>query len=200
MVSKNNPSINSTALTVAVLIFATLYAVIRYNIYSEVPWNEFPLYVLNKIISFSAIILLSFTIIFRKRENPSFCKKVLKYSKALILIHVLVSLIIFSSSYYPKLFEADKVNLIGQFTILAGIASLFQLNNLRYYKLSRIEKSISILKRNGSEFLLIVLSLHLIIMGFSGWIKTHNWPGGLPPISLLSFIVVLIPFFIKRRT
>ena len=200
MVSKNKSNINPTALIIVVLVFTSLYAVLRYNIFSDILWSDFPLFILNKILSFSAVILLSLAIIFRKKEDSYACKKVLKYSKVLILTHFILSFIIFTSFYYPKFFIEGKINLVGQFSILAGIAALFQMNNLRYYKLSRLEKSISFFRRNGFEFLLIFLSLHLIVMGYSGWLKIDDWPGVLPPISLLSFIVILIPFIIKRKS
>ncbi|GBF18741.1 hypothetical protein C21_00906 [Arenibacter sp. NBRC 103722] len=42
--------------------------------------------------------------------------------------------------------------------------------------------------------LLFLLGIHLVFMGYSTWTSPSKWQGGLPPISLDSFIVVLFGF------
>ena len=46
---------------------------------------------------------------------------------------------------------------------------------------------------------LMLVAAHVAVMGFSGWLKPADWPGHLPPISLVAFIAALIPLLIKLR-
>lgn len=45
--------------------------------------------------------------------------------------------------------------------------------------------------------LLFLLGIHLVFMGYSTWTSPSKWQGGLYPISLVSFIVVLFGFAIN---
>jgi hypothetical protein len=42
---------------------------------------------------------------------------------------------------------------------------------------------------------------HVLVMGLSGWLTPANWPGGLPPITLLAFLVAVWPLlaWFRRR-
>lgn len=197
MRKENSKDTNS--IVIVVLLLTTIYAIFRYNIFNHVPWSDLPLYVGNKIISFSSIVLLSLALINRKRENTSVCKYLLKTSKAMIFMHVVISLLIINGTFYPKFFDAEKLNLIGQSSMLAGVFALFQLTNMKLFKHSGISKTFGMVQKNGFELLLILIALHLLIMGYSGWFDFSKWPGGMPPISLLSFILCILPFFLKQK-
>ena len=38
----------------------------------------------------------------------------------------------------------------------------------------------------------LFLAGHLLVMGYSGWLPISGWPGWMPPITLISFICVLL--------
>jgi len=38
---------------------------------------------------------------------------------------------------------------------------------------------------------------HLFFMGFKGWLNPSAWPGGLPPISLIGFVIFTIGYVIN---
>ena len=40
-------------------------------------------------------------------------------------------------------------------------------------------------------------TIHVMVMGVSGWSKQETWPGNMPPITLLSVIVPLFVLFLK---
>jgi hypothetical protein len=42
-------------------------------------------------------------------------------------------------------------------------------------------------------FGLFAVSLHVLIMGWSGWWSFADWPGSLPPITLISFFFGILP-------
>ncbi len=43
---------------IIVIVFAALYAILRYHIFKGVEWSHFPLFIMNKILFFSGFILL----------------------------------------------------------------------------------------------------------------------------------------------
>ena len=40
---------------------------------------------------------------------------------------------------------------------------------------------------------------HLFVMGYDGWLQVQKWNGGLPPITLLSFLLVVAGFAVFMR-
>ena len=47
-----------------VSLFGLAYAVVRYHVAGPVPWKDFPFFILNKALSLSAFILLTFNFTF----------------------------------------------------------------------------------------------------------------------------------------
>ncbi len=48
-------------------------------------------------------------------------------------------------------------------------------------------------------FLLAMLfaAVHLVFMGYEGWLNPAGWNGGLPPISLVAFSFFLVGYLIN---
>jgi len=44
---------------------------------------------------------------------------------------------------------------------------------------------------------LLTAMLHVAIMGYSNWFKVDTWPGYLPPITLIGFVIAAIPLYFK---
>ena len=127
MNDNENPNSAGSIITL-VVIFGLAYAVLRYHIMGPVPWTDFPFFILNKGISLSAFVLL--TLNFGLGPLNNLGAKVpegwLNARKALgmtgfllVLIHALMSFMLFSPSVYGKFFEAD-----GTLTLLAGLSML----------------------------------------------------------------------------
>ncbi len=169
-----------------VLLFTFFYTIIRYVVFGNVEIIQVPTYLLNKSISMASTIFLLFASISFERKQM----KKLKYWGSLswyfAILHVLLSLSILSSAYYPKFYGPEKMNLIGELSIMFGVIAMFSFWILRNGK-----------KVFGSRLLLravvgLLITAHLFVMGFTGWINISKWNGGLPPISLLSFICIII--------
>ena len=47
---------------------------------------------------------------------------------------------------------------------------------------------------------LILVAVHLVVLGLKGWLTPEKWPAGLIPISLVAFVVAVIPLVVKRKT
>lgn len=124
-----NDTRNSAGSIIAVVIlFSIGYAIVRYHIVGPVEWKDFPFFILNKGISLAAFILLTFNFAFGPLNNlgVKIPQGWLDARKAmgmtgflLVLIHALISFMLFSPSVYGKFFEAD-----GTLTMLAGLSML----------------------------------------------------------------------------
>lgn len=194
-----------------ILIISIGYAVLRYNVAGTVAWKDLPIFILNKGVSLAAIVLLTFSFTIRPLLSLGFPalyfglegRKILGISGLLLTIfHVLLSFLIFNPQYYPKFFDSDNsLSVIGNFSLLAGMASFMILGLYHWCFRNRSKnKEMLIDIITSKEFLLgllFLLGVHLFFMGYSTWFHPSKWHGGLPPISLISFVVILFGFVIN---
>ena len=190
---------NTATYVILIFLFTLIYSIVRYNIFKEVPWTDLPLFVMNKAVSFAAIIYITTYLMLEKKNHHELSTKIRKYATNLVFIHLTISLIILTPSYYQKFFDGEKFNLIGQLSLLVGVVALGLMNSLRFTKILRSKASATFFRKFGTELLLFLISLHLFIMGYKGWFTPCEWPGGLPPITLLAFVVSTIPLFIRKK-
>jgi len=121
---------------------------------------------------------------------------------SLAAIHVFMALLLFTPNYYPKLFEAEgRLNLTGELSLAFGVISLWCLTITAISSLPFMYEAVGADRWKRSQRMgYICLALaggHVLVMGIAGWLKPAGWPGCLPPISLIAFIVVLIVLFEK---
>jgi hypothetical protein len=120
----------------------------------------------------------------------------------LVLIHVLMSLLIFTPAVYGKFFDENgTLTLFAGLSMFAGIAAFVVLwgYNLSFQTHLREDKAF-IQFITSRKFLLIALTLgaaHLFFMGYSGWLNPSAWHGGLPPISLVAFVVFVAGYAVN---
>ena len=187
------------------------YSIIRYHILGPVPWKDFPLYILNKGISFSAILLLvlNFTVGPLRNLGVKLSDGWLNSRRAIgmtgflfVLLHVLMSFILIKPTIYGKFFEAN-----GTFTLVSGISllggvlafTILWAYNLSFQTHMREDKVFIefITSRNFLLVSMLFTAIHLFFMGYEGWMTPSSWNGGLPPISLVSFIFFSVGYFIN---
>ncbi len=198
----------------SIIIFVTLvlsigYSVLRYHIVGPIPWKDFPFFILNKGISLSAFILITLNFSFGPLKNlgvkvPEGClnaRKALGMSGfLLVLIHALMSFMLFKPTVYGKFFEENgTLTLLAGLSMLAGVLAFVVLwgYNLSFQTHLREDK-VFIQFITSRKFLLIAMMLgaaHLFFMGYKGWINPSGWHSGLPPISLVAFV-----FFVSGYT
>lgn len=183
------------------LVMAMAYAVLRYHIAGDVPWKDLPFYITNKGLSLSAFILLSLNFGLGPARNLGVpvpqawlnARKALGMTGfLLVLIHALISFMLFSPAVYPNFFDAN-----GTVTGLAGISMLAGV--MGFVFLWALNLSFQTYLREDTAFISFITSplflnwalllggLHLFFMGYAGWMKPAGWQGGLPPISLVAF-------------
>jgi len=208
-ISENKNSAKS--IIFATLLLAIGYSVLRYNIVGPVPWKDFPMFILNKGLCLAGFILLTFNFALGPLNNLGVpvSKGWLNSRKALgmtgfllVLIHALMSFMLFSPANYGKFFVEN-----GSLTLLAGLAMLFGVlgfvflwgYNLSFQTFLREDAAFIqfITSRKVLLFALVLGGLHLFFMGYEGWLKPAGWHGGLPPISLVAFAFFAVGYVVN---
>ena len=184
------------------------YAILRYHIAGPVPWKDFPLFIFNKGTSLAAFILLTFNFSLGPMKNVGMripdswldARRALGMTGfLLVLIHALISFMLFKPAIFGKFFEDNgSLTLLAGLSMLAGILGFVVLwaYNLSFQTHMREDKKfISFI--TSRKFLLVALLLgilHIFFMGYEGWLKPADWHGGLPPISLVAFVLCSVGY------
>jgi DMSO/TMAO reductase YedYZ heme-binding membrane subunit len=190
------------------LVFGIAYAVVRYHIVGSVPWKDFPFFILNKGISLSAFVLLALNFGLGPLNNLGVkvsdgwlnARKALGMTGfLLVLIHALMSFMLFSPTVYGKFFEADgTLTLLAGLSMLAGVLAFVVLwgYNMSFQTFLREDKAFIqfITSRKFMLFALLLGAAHVFFMGYEGWLNPDDWHGGLPPVSLVAFSVFAINY------
>jgi len=200
---------NSAGLIISVILLLSVgYAILRYHIAGPVPWKDFPFFILNKGISLAAFIMLTcnFGLGPLKNLGANVPAGWLNARKALgmtgfllVLIHSLMSFMLFSPSVYAKFFEANgTLTLLGGLSMLGGVLAFVVLwgYNMSFQTNLREDKKFIqfITSRTFLLWAMLLGASHLIFMGYQGWLNVSSWHGGLPPISLLAIAIFAVGY------
>ena len=207
----NGKKNSAVSIITIALLFGLAYSVVRYHIAGPVPWKDFPFFIMNKGISLSAFILLTCNFGLGPLNNLGVKVPVgwLNARKAmgmtgflLVMIHALMSFLLFNASVYGKFFLDN-----GTLTFLAGLSMLFGIlafvvlwgYNMSFQTFLREDKAFIqfITSRKFMLFALLLGAAHLFFMGYEGWLKPAGWHGGLPPISLVAFVFFAVGYMIN---
>lgn len=211
MVSDEESKPAARTIIVVSVVLSLGYTVLRYHIVGPVPWTDFPFFILNKGICLGAFVLLTLNFALGPLNSlgVSVSQRWLDARKALgmtgfllVLIHALMSFMLFTPAVYAKFFEPD-----GTLTLLAGLSMLAGV--LGFVILWGYNLSFQTFLREDSEFIefitsrrfmllaLVLGGLHLAFMGYEGWLKPAGWHGGLPPISLVAFAFFAVGYIVN---
>ncbi|MCF6271023.1 MAG: hypothetical protein L3J41_15020 [Melioribacteraceae bacterium] len=184
-----------------IFLISLLYAIVRYNIFGNVPWEEIPFYITNKAISLTVLFLLLFSVTGKTNDNAT-KSKFWMIIFILISIHVSISFLLLSPVYFKKFYFENELNLTGYLTLFFGISAFTGIVILNIKKLFPNKKNSLVIPesliKNIRTLIPFLLMGHLISMGLKGWLSPHNWFGYLIPISLIAFIV-LVSYIIKVK-
>ena len=208
--TKTTQNSAGTIITVA-LLFGLGYAVVRYHVAGPVPWKDFPFFILNKGFSLSAFILLAFNFSFGPLHSLGVnvpqgwlnARKALGMTGfLLVLIHALMSFMLFSPSVYGQFFDPDgTLTLLAGLSMLGGILAFVVLwaYNLSFQTHLREDKAF-IQFITSRRFMLVAMILggaHLFFMGYEGWLNPSGWHGGIPPVSLVAFAFFVAAYVVN---
>ena len=189
-----NRSQKTTCMT---LLVSLAYAIIRYCGFGDVSAHDIPLFVTNKAIAITGLLLFGFAGLTQSKQDR---RELGLLSAGFIFIHIIATLILYSQNYFEKLSDSatNRLHWYTQISMLAGIvASLCLLILLRTSDRRQGEQvSTSLIPGLGTTVLLLTL-LHLVFMGWQGWLDIASWHGSLPPLTLIG-AMACIGFLLKR--
>ena len=191
------------------IFFATVvYAALRYQYFKGVSLEQFPLYMLNKAVSWTSVIFIGWaflTGILNSFHQPRFGlllaqrKTVGLMGAGLALLHVLMSFPILTPAYYPKFFEPGGTGVLVagiEGSLLVGALSLCLFLMVAAASLPGMKEALGHerwIKIQRWAYIAYVLALlHIAPIGYFNWMAPGDWPGGLPPISLLCCLWILV--------
>lgn len=212
----NSKTVLSTAATAALI--ALIYSVFRYNVFGGVAWSQLPLYILNKTVSFTGILLMAINLFTGTVQGSSvklFAR--LKKSRAdisraafmFIAVHVLLSLVLLKPANYEKFFETSGIfNFAGGLSMTSGVLAFSACAGLFFSPIPGYhgEKTVrSYINSLGFKVVLSLLILsHILFAGYTNWFSPEKWPGGMPPITAISFVIyfsaALLYFVFRKRS
>ena len=193
------------------LVFGLTYAIVRYHVAGPVPWKDFPFFILNKGLALSAFILLTFNFGFGPLRNLGVrvpegwlnARKALGMTGfLLVLIHALMSFMLFSPAVYGKFFEADgTLTLLAGLSMLGGVLAFVVLwaYNLSFQTHLREDKAFIqfITSRTFLLWAMMLGGVHVFFMGYRGWLTPAEWHGGIPPVSLVAFAFLVVGYAVN---
>lgn len=194
-----------------VILFSIGYAIVRYHVAGPVPWKDFPFFILNKGISLAAFILLVCNFGFGPLNNIGIRVPLawLNARKAmgmtgflLVLVHALMSFMLFSPAVYTQFFVADgTLTLPGGLSMLGGVLAFVVLwgYNMSFQTHLRDDKTFIqfITSRTFLLWAMLLGASHLLFMGYRGWLDPSGWHGGMPPVSLVAFTIFLLGYIVN---
>ena len=209
MTNKSSTEANAASMLIfTTLLFSLLYVVIRYHIFGGVEWKDFPFFILNKAFAFSGFILITYNFSFGPLKNLG-AKIPNSWLNArttlamtgflLILIHALMSFLLFKVEMYGKFFEVDgTLTLPAGISMLGGILGfvLLWMMNITFQSYMREDKTF-VTFITSRKFLLWALTfggIHLFFMGYEGWLNPAGWHAGIPPVSLVAILFFIIGY------
>ena len=168
-------------------LFTTAYAVIRYAGFGNVSLIHVPVYIMNKSISMTAVEALSMAALGLMHSEKDTVRFWINVCSQLIFVHIFLSLGLLSGEkgYFASFFDGDKMSLTGEVVLLMGVLTTYCFWRLQATGIKpALRRTLTILAST-------CVAIHLFAMGYNGWLDVLRWNGGMPPITLLSFLLVI---------
>ena len=181
--AERNKGPKDTLLVTGVAAASLGYATLRYNVFKNVPWADWPSYTLNKAIAVAALLLIVLSVArfgLRGRSTGT----LMVWAGGLALTHSLLSFALLEPAYYPRLFVGTKLTLLAGLSIMLG-AALMAVMEVGARRSSRWTRPVL---HGALAVTAFAIGLHAALPAVSTWLTPGTWPGGLPPLTLISFI------------
>jgi len=177
------------------LLGSILYATARYNVFKGVSWNDWPIYTLNKAFALAALVVLVLSV-FRQRSATGHSNaRNLQMASAFGSVHVILSLTMLSPVYYEKFFAQGRLTAAaGLSMVLGAVAAVVMAASGSPRGNQHSDGGVRTL-----TILVFVIGVHAMLQGFTGWFTPSQWPGMMPPITLISFLLGLTAVAVAVR-
>eukprot|EP00741_Cyanophora_paradoxa_P021780 tig00000241_g21023.t1 len=202
-------------------LWPILYSIVRYHHYDRIPAHHAPLFIGNKAVAWIAcqnlaLVYLPGLVAWAMRPPlPSPLVAWLEIRKqigllglALAGLHAVLSLALISPAVYSKFFEVDvsavlpKFNIDGEASVLLGACALLLFVLVGVTSLPSVARTMSWKEWHFVQswlgyFCVFLTCGHVLATGARSWPKTSTWPGGLPPISIMSTVPLMALLVMK---
>ncbi len=187
------PNASQPLIAAIILVASIAYAMVRYIGFGGVPLSEAPLFIANKGISLAALALL----VLSRTVGDGLQRRAWGHQGlALAGLHVVVSGILLTPAYFPKFFAEDQrlsasaatAMLLGAIALIL-LAWLFVASQTQPPTTQPARRS---LRRFAGRGVLLLTAGHVALMGWGNWFVPSAWPGGLPPITLIAFLLAVV--------
>jgi hypothetical protein len=177
------------------LILSVVYAVVRYVAFAPQNAEHIPIFILNKAVSMAAALTLVAALWSRYRGTGEVAGRYFRFTLALVIMHVPMSLTVLRPGYFPEFFESDgaRLRLMGELVFLFGATALALLWFLSQGQL------IAKLRDRLGLLLLAVISAHVGAMGICRGVHFNAKHAYLPPMWMLSLIALIIGVVLSLR-
>ena len=197
-----------------IFLFSFAYAYFRYVYFKGVDSTHIPLYIVNKAIAVSSVLLIGLSYLAKPLSliSPQNFKIMLlkrKYYGVVGAIagcfHSMISSIELSAGYFDKFSLPNGMfTFWGEISILFGLIALMHIIFLTFLSLPSIISTMDKTQwreiQRGGRFLLIPVFLHLFFMGAQGWFNLSKWYGGMAPTTFISALIIITTFLIRYFT
>lgn len=176
-----------------VMLVTMGYAVLRYVLLGGVSADRLPVFVTNKAVAVVGLVMLGTASLVSGAQRAAFGA----IGFGCVLLHLLLSLTVLSPAYLAKLYTADgRFTAAAEWSMLAGAVAVMVL-----YLLSKAPAKPAgarSLRLGAGQLVLALSAIHVLAIGYPSWSQPDTWPGHLPPITLLSFLIA-IGLLVARR-
>ena len=202
-----------TALVIGgvVLAMTFVYACTRYVHQGPIDPRHIPLYVTNKAVSWSAVVLIGIAMSLgplaqlaptRFGQWVWYRKSIGLSGAALTCAHLLLSLPIFNMFYYTAFFNIDgTLKFTTELSFLAGAVAFVLLLVPVFISIPNVQHSLSgrlwLHLQSWNLAVLLLTFGHVAWLGWEGWLKPETWYGGMPPITLLCCLFIAAVFGLR---
>ncbi len=162
-----------------------VYAVIRYAGFGHVSLVHLPVYIMNKAICMTAAESLFMAAIGVMRSERDAVRFWANACSQLVFVHVLLSLGILSKGYYTHFFDGDRMSLTGEMVLLTGALAVYCFWRLQ------AARTKPVFRHTLTILACAFVAGHLFVMGYNDTLQVQKWNGGLPPMSMLSFLLAV---------
>lgn len=177
-------------LIAAVVAISSVYATLRYNVFKGVPWSDWPHFICNKVLAISALVLIAIAVRRLAARRPGPIRRLMATASGFALVHTFVSLALCRPEYFDKFFAGPKFSLSGGTSMLLASAAMA----LLLWGKGRPGSVQPSVAATALAIVAMLSGLHAGVPSMSTWFAPRTWPGFMPPITLVSFVVGLFAF------
>jgi hypothetical protein len=178
----------------AITLCSLAYATVRYNVFKGVLWSDWPVYVVNKAVALSSLLLLLAWILRARLGPDDSSSSLLSLARRFALVHAGLSLVILSPAYFPTFFSGDRFNWPSGLSVVIGIvaASGLCLRSRPAVSWPATVRSLGVIG--------FMAGIHAMLNGYGNWLAPATWPGYLAPITLIAFAAGVVSLGASLRS